>query len=153
MSLAWTLALVLAAITPGPPGRAPIAISHPPKPVENASAKDCEVFAAVGAQREGWVKQASRIPLLIDVEEPKVIYRVNCPWGELGVKGPRAATPSDPTVFMFLRPRYVAGGNIATFWIKQQQDRFAKGGPGRSQEQFHVFKRNYGGGHVYWVVS
>jgi hypothetical protein len=155
MSVASTLiSLALAAVTPPPGGHANgiSGAAHAPKPVEYASNNDCIAFAAIAIQKMGWATKRSRFPLLTDIEEPKAIYRVNCPWAKLGVKAPQSATPKDPTVVMFLRPQWTVGGNVANVWTEGQQNRNSKAGPETWKEQFHVGKRNYGGGHIYWVV-
>jgi hypothetical protein len=155
MSLAWSLAgLVLAAMAPHGGGNV-MRVGHPPpapKPVVTASAKDCEMFAAVAYQKWGWAKTRSKWPLLADVEEPKAIYRVDCPWATWGLKAPAVAGPRAPIVIILLRPQYFQGGNVASVTAESQQDRNSKSGPETASETYHVGKRNYGGGQVYWVV-
>lgn len=152
MSLAWSVpALVLAAVAPHP-GVNVTKVERPPKPVDNASSKDCEMFAAVAWQKLGWGKAKSKWPLLVDVDEPKAIYRVSCPWAKWSVKAPPTAAPRDPIVVMFLRPQYSQGGNVASVWMEGQQDRNRPSGPEVSKQQYHVGKRNYGPGQTYWVV-
>jgi len=97
------LALLLQAATPEPR-------------IVHASREDCEIIVEIGKAKAAWGPNGPNEPFAIDGAQPDgSLYREDCPWTELGVGAPTAAT-SKPgaSAFGIDKPVYAPDGKTAT---------------------------------------
>lgn len=84
--------------------------------IVHASHEDCEIIVEIGKAKAAWGPKGPNEPFAIDgVQSDGSIYREDCPWKELGVGAPTAATGEPGTSgFGVDKPSYSPDGNTAT---------------------------------------
>jgi hypothetical protein len=90
------------------------AMSRPP--VVHASREDCEIIVEIGKAKVAWGAAGPDEPFAIDGVQPDgSTYREDCPWADLGVGAPTAATYAPGTHdFGIDKPVYSPDGKTAT---------------------------------------
>jgi hypothetical protein len=90
--------------------------SAPAPRIVHASREDCEIIVEIGKAKAAWGPNGPNEPFAIDgVQSDGSVYREDCPWTELGVGAPTAATGKPGTsAFGVDKPVYAPDGKTAT---------------------------------------
>ena len=90
-----------------------VAVQQPQ--IVHASREDCEIIVEIGRAKAAWGASGPVEPFAIDGTQPGGgIYREDCPWDELGVGAPIAATGKPGPAFGVDKPVYGPDGDTAT---------------------------------------